>query len=352
MQNKSPLNITHTKKKLVILTLQKHQASIWITRLVAKLHELLPNESVQCHVLVLETCWDDFPIGNNDFLLDWIGVVNRISDAAEPVQVKMCLSILHAAELQGIPVFNGARAFTSTANKWNHHVLFHTAQLQTPYSVLIHQPTPTKLMDAVAKNTSLRFPLLLKPNSGGFGAGIRRYDSTEDIMQDHYDPSDISNDCMALLQNCYTSPIGDRFYRVWFLMGRVQCAVERSTALPNPPLVSPSSSTPSFSGPTCMACLPGGSICQPWQAWTIPDAVRFEIENSLLPLLPDAHAGSVEFFYTNEGNEGAKKCMYFDFNLLSTLPLEMDTESWTREPWEHLASCILDYCGIKDSSTN
>jgi hypothetical protein len=58
----------------------------------------------------------------------------------------------------------------------------------------------------------------------------------------------------------------------------------------------------------------------------VPDDVRMEIENQLLPLLKeDAHAGSVEFLQHPTVNEHSPymphRRYYFDLNLLSTLPI-------------------------------
>jgi hypothetical protein len=75
----------------------------------------------------------------------------------------------------------------------------------------------------------------------------------------------------------------------------------------------------------------------------IPDDVRNELEEGLLPLLPDAHAGSVEFLYDKAGRR-----LYFDLNLLSTLPLVervQEAESvWGQDydPWKEMANAIVD----------
>ena len=92
------------------------------------------------------------------------------------------------------------------------------------------------------------------------------------------------------------------------------------------------------------------------QPWHVPDSARQEIEEQLLPVLPDdAHCGSVEFLYSageEEDNHGKERRLYFDLNLLSTLPLiTTDPTSSTtttdddhgRDPWMELATSIWDF---------
>ena len=142
-----------------------------------------------------------------------------------------------------------------------------------------------------------------------------------------------------------------------------------------------------------LGAIPTHSNMRPWK---VPAEVRHEIEDQLLPLLIDAHCGSVEFLYAsssstipttastihrsvdgngnNEGvretskneppNESAKTSrkhlrLYFDLNLLSTLPLidnidisrdEVAGDAvWPKgfDPWLELAHSIWDFCTTK-----
>jgi hypothetical protein len=111
---------------------------------------------------------------------------------------------------------------------------------------------------------------------------------------------------------------------VWFLRGKVQCAVERDVQDDN-----------HFTN----ACSGSCTIQAPPKAWDIPLQVKQELEEQLLPLLPDAHCGSVEFLRSLDSSR-----MYFDLNLLSTLPIKVTNDGvWQKEynPWMELAEAIL-----------
>jgi hypothetical protein len=74
----------------------------------------------------------------------------------------------------------------------------------------------------------------------------------------------------------------------------------------------------------------------------VPADVANEIEQQLLPLLTDAHCGSVEFLYTQEGTR-----LYFDLNLLSTLPINARNDDvWDSEydPWMEQARVVWNIC--------
>jgi hypothetical protein len=89
------------------------------------------------------------------------------------------------------------------------------------------------------------------------------------------------------------------------------------------------------------ACAGGAcSIRRPKLApWLVPEEVRCELQVQLLPLLKDVHCGSVEFLYNTQGQR-----LYFDLNLLSTLPVGVEDSSgvWAPnyDPWQELADAV------------
>jgi hypothetical protein len=169
---------------------------------------------------------------------------------------------------------------------------------------------------------------LIKPNAGGFGAGITRVSEVPDLLP-------IFEDNITLVQH-YIPPRNGKVYRVWFLCGKVQCAVERTIDE-----ASNNEFTGACAGGTCSAVRPST-----FRAWIVPFDVRIEIESQLLPLLVDAHCGSVEFLYASQ-QEGEER-LYFDLNLLSTLPLLQSTtvsdsnQVWSKDydPWKELAVAV------------
>jgi hypothetical protein len=321
---------------LLLLTLDKHKDGIWILKLVEELHHI---DGVSVRIAAIDTFFHENVLFDDDagsLLSGYRGVINRVSDAADAICVKKCLAVLNYARLLNIPIFNGPTAYSLCCNKWCHHVLFARAGLQSPSTAIIDVPSQ-KMSSERLVNTSLRLlpneslPHLLKPNSGGFGEGITKIDDIDDD-----DPNlQITNDDTILLQK-YVSPAKDTIYRVWFLLGKVQCAVRRII----------SSELDEFTS-GCVAG--GGNVCPasaPFainEAWLVPEDVRAEIEQNLLVEFYDldAHAGSVEFLI----DDATGQRLYFDLNLLSTLPVDVSKgkELWGEKynPWAELAESVL-----------
>lgn len=102
----------------------------------------------------------------------WINRVNAMPSPGRPASLVAATGhLLLAIELQGRRVVNGHRAWTIGASKLAQLALFARHGLRTPRSIAVHDPSTAV---AVAAETS--FPLLVKPNVGGSGAGIVRLD--------------------------------------------------------------------------------------------------------------------------------------------------------------------------------
>ena len=298
---------------LVLLTLQEHESGVWNTLLIGCMQQL--NQSVV--VVTLEstlTCISNpFPNGTKV-------VINRVSDASD--LYKATVALLECCQsLWGIKVWNAAYAMIS--NKWCHSAMLERAGLGTPTTWRTHRQEPRH-------DIAGSFPLLFKPNAGGFGAGIVMFDESPAILPK-------TNDDMAVLQE-YMKPHGNQLYRVWFLRGKVQCGIIRQN----------------FDGVDefTTGCAAKGACTmndrdapQPTLlAYCVPDDVCHEIDSNLLPLMPLAHCGSVEYLCDDEGRR-----FYFDINLLSTLPIidviENATDVWGElyNPWMELASAIVQF---------
>lgn len=322
---------------VALLTLECHKSGAWISKLVDSLHKLGEIEVI---LLPLESLLQD-PQLNHDSLRRATVLVNRVSDAASPHLVKGGLATLYQAELLGIRVFNGPRAYALCSNKWCHHVLFDKAQLQSPTTIRVRTPIGDgldnqelkRLIETHFEDTVQNF--LLKPNSGGFGTGIVQF-RRADILTTTVP---IYEDNIGLIQQ-YASPQDGKIYRVWFLAGRVHCAVTRN--------VTDAADDEFSQGCVGFSCSrqqqqEQGSSDRTLQqtpriqSYATPQQVVDEIEQRLLPLIPDADAGSVEYLVNAKGQR-----LYFDLNLLSTLP---DTEAvddiWGCDPWGELATAIL-----------
>lgn len=318
-----------TKNIIVVLTLKKHEDGAWITKLVNCLESILNLYNKQHDTIIeiraLETWMSQGWIISSPCFENISAIVNRVSDAASPPLFKATLAILQSAQSLGIPIVNGPKAYAMCGNKWCHHVLFSQAGIKSPSTLMFWSEEGNKnRIESIQEQIKLMnlgdgCTLLAKPNAGGFGAGIMPLTKpSEDI------PS--FEDCITILQK-YEQPRDNKLYRVWFLDNKIQCAVERDVQDDE------SQFTTGCSG----SC----SIQRP-KAWTVPADVANEIEQQLLPLLTDAHCGSVEFLYTQEGTR-----LYFDLNLLSTLPINARNDDvWDSEydPWMEQARVVWNIC--------
>jgi hypothetical protein len=316
---------------LVVLTLQKHKDGIWNTRLVDRLERL--DHIV--HIVTLESTMHTI---SNPFPSGTTLLVNRVSDASD--LYKAAVSLFECCQiLWNIPVWNEAYAMVS--NKWCHSSLLERAGLHFPQTWRLHANDLPEVLSQIqqqvrddSRKSSKSF--LFKPNAGGFGAGIVKIDNilSDDLV---YQIPETYDD-MAVIQE-YIPPHENKLYRVWFLLGKVQCAIVRH----NRDGVDEFTTGCAAQG---MCSVRDAKAAQPiLTAYSIPQDVQKEIETQLLPLICHAHCGSVEYLISKEN----KQRYYFDVNLLSSLPLveaiENASEVWGQEydPWIELAKAIVNY---------
>ena len=148
-----------------------------------------------------------------DIASDYSLVVNRVSafpsTSSEPRVVLYVKQYLAYLEHIGMPVINGWRSYEVGASKALQMTIFKKLGLNTPASRVIHHAAQT--LDAAR---SLRFPVLIKPNVGGSGAGITLFSSLEELEQAVFAGAiDLGVDNVALLQE-YLKPQEDCIYRV------------------------------------------------------------------------------------------------------------------------------------------
>lgn len=115
----------------------------------------------------------------------------------------------------GVRVVNGYDAFLVEISKAAQLSLLRSLGLPAPRARVIHDPR-----QAPAAAHGLRFPIVLKPNIGGSGAGIRRFDTPEALHKAAAAGTlDLGIDRTALVQECIPQE-GDRIVRVEILGGR------------------------------------------------------------------------------------------------------------------------------------
>jgi predicted ATP-grasp superfamily ATP-dependent carboligase len=134
------------------------------------------------------------------------------------------LDLLKHIEQQGIRVINGYKAFTHETSKALQLILLRSLRLGFPKTRVVNHVS--QLVEATA---GLRFPIVVKANIGGSGAGITKYNSLAGL-QDDIDAGTISfgMDHTALVQE-FIPARGGYITRVETLGGKYLYAIKVHT---------------------------------------------------------------------------------------------------------------------------
>ena len=186
----------------------------WSSRLMAELaHRRLPFEKIDPS----NHGWDPW-----DRTVRYSVVVNRTSPSSHRRGHGNVLfyvePLLAHWEALGIPVINPVTAWRFEKSKALQVELFEQLGVRYPKTLVInHRDQIAKALDR------LRFPVLFKPNVGGSGAGIVRFDAPADLEAAGA-TLDFGPDGVALLQQ-YVEPRDDAIVRVEVLDGRALYAI-------------------------------------------------------------------------------------------------------------------------------
>lgn len=133
-------------------------------------------------------------------------------------------ALLAHYEALGVPVINPVAAYRFEKSKALQLGLFERLEVPYPRSVVVNHPA--RVLEALDR---VRFPLVVKPNVGGSGAGIRRFDSRAEL-QAAIGSLPLGPDGTALVQE-YVEPAEGAIVRVEVLGGRYLYAIriERQT---------------------------------------------------------------------------------------------------------------------------
>lgn len=153
---------------------------------------------------------------------DYALVFNRMSPSAylrgHASSIFFTSQYLADLEHQGVRVVNGWRAWQTEISKAEQLSLLKRLELPGPRARVIHRAE-----DAPAAAEGLRFPVVVKPNIGGSGAGVRRFDAPETLAA-AVDELDLGVDSTALVQEFIPARDG-RIVRVEILDGKFLYAI-------------------------------------------------------------------------------------------------------------------------------
>jgi len=154
----------------------------------------------------------------------YCAVFNRASPSAylrgRPQVTHYTQAWLRHLERRGVPVINGSVAYALEISKADQIGLLHTLGLRAPRTRVINHAS-----QALAAAAGLRFPVLIKANVGGSGAGITRFETAEDLAAAVYAGLDLGVDHTALVQECAPLRQG-KICRVELLGRRFLYAIE------------------------------------------------------------------------------------------------------------------------------
>lgn len=125
------------------------------------------------------------------------------------------LSWLAYLQRNGVRVVNGYDAFVTETSKATQLAMLEELGLPYPRARVINHPS-----EAPGAAEGLRFPVAVKPNIGGSGAGVRRFDAPETLRRAaDAGELDLGIDSVALVQEFVPAEEG-RIVRVEVLGGR------------------------------------------------------------------------------------------------------------------------------------
>jgi len=130
-------------------------------------------------------------------------------------------SLLAHWAAQGATVLNGADVLAIDTSKARQLSLIARLGYQVPETRIVHRRA-----DLLAAADTMAYPLLVKANLGGSGAGIVRYSSRNELAQsiaDRTAPESVDN---VLLVQDYVPPRGGSIVRIETLGGRFLYAIE------------------------------------------------------------------------------------------------------------------------------
>jgi biotin carboxylase len=207
--------MTATRPRQPIGILDEHPT--WSNRLVAELTARgLP--------------WEKIDVGAHGFQPDervraYSVVVNRTSPSSHTRGHAAALFYAHAflayVEDLGVPVINPAAAYRYETSKAAQALLFERLGLPYPRTAVFNDPGQAAKLAA-----DFRFPVVVKPNVGGSGAGIVRFDTLEALeTAARAGALGLGPDGVALVQE-YLTPADGGIVRVEVLGGAYLYAIK------------------------------------------------------------------------------------------------------------------------------
>jgi len=268
--------------------------------------------------------------------LPWTLVLNRMSPSAHlrghGHAIVYAREFLRYLEEAGVKTVNGADAFALETSKVAQLLLLRRLGLRAPRTRVINHPA-----QAAPAAEGLVFPVAVKPNIGGSGAGIQRFDRAEDLEAAAAQGTlDLGIDHTALVQEFLPARDG-HIVRVEVLDGRVLYAIK---VFPKPG---------AFNLCPADICEPGADLCPAdlpkvalrVEACTPPEQVARDV----LTIARRARLDLVGVEYLVDDRDG--RVYYYDINSLSNF-VSNAQEVVGFDPYAVLADYLVARLGIRE----
>jgi len=252
-----------------------------------------------------------YDLGSNDAAAYSV-VINRMSPSAylrgAGHAILYTQNYLAHLEQLGVRVINGTRAFRLETSKAQQLTLLRSLGLPYPPARVINHGS-----EAPAAADGLRFPVVVKANIGGSGAGIVRFDTPEDLARASVEGRlDLGLDQTALVQE-YIPARGGHITRVEVLDGQFIYAINVHTTGDTfnlcPADICQTNDGVALARGACPADAPKNNLRV--EAFTPPGEVIADVER--IAAAAGIEIGGVE--YIVDDRDGQR--YYYDINALS-----------------------------------
>ena len=123
---------------------------------------------------------DELTFDTDSFDIDFDLLINRVNvmpyEKRDSAIVFHTLHFLNWLELSGVRIINGARTHYIGSSKVVQNGIFSMLNLDTPRAIAIY-----KNKDALKAAEKIGFPVIIKPNIGGSGSNIARFNSSVEL---------------------------------------------------------------------------------------------------------------------------------------------------------------------------
>lgn len=130
-------------------------------------------------------------------------------------------AFLAALEASGSQVINGSRSFRLETSKVEQQLLLDSLGVDTPKTIVFNNHAA--ILEAAS---DFAFPAILKPDTGGSGAFVRKVDSREDLQQILENGSDVFAPGKLMLLQEYLDPVDGSIIRTEFVDGELLFAMK------------------------------------------------------------------------------------------------------------------------------